>query len=76
MPWDWRMLLNGYGDQMLYERHALVGNIPFAQLKSDTLINNRACTADDEADFSVRIRIGLPGFDSPPKKVTKLVIPP
>jgi hypothetical protein len=22
-PWDWRMLLNGKADEMLYERHAI-----------------------------------------------------
>ena len=38
MPWDWRMLLNGYGDQMLYERHALAGDLLFAKLKSRALI--------------------------------------
>ena len=41
-PWDWRMLLNGLGDQMLYERHALAGDLPFAELKARALINERA----------------------------------
>jgi hypothetical protein len=62
MPWDWRMLLNGYGDQMLYERHALAGDLPFAELKSRALINERARAADDAPDFSDRIRADLPGF--------------
>lgn len=63
-PWDWRMLLNGYADKMLYERHALAGDLPFAELKSRALINTRARAADDAPDFSERIRTGLPGFDA------------
>jgi hypothetical protein len=61
-PWDWRMLVNGFADQMLYERHALAGNLPFAELKARALINKRAQEAGDASDFSERIRAGLPGF--------------
>jgi hypothetical protein len=62
---DWRILLNGYGDEMLYERHALAGSLPFAELKKRALIDDRARAADDAPDFSDRIRAGLPGFDAP-----------
>jgi uncharacterized protein DUF4105 len=68
LPWDWRMLLNGYADQMLYERHTLAGDLPFAELKKRALINDRARAAGDAADFSDRIRAGLPGFDAPLQK--------
>ena len=61
-PWDWRMLVNGYADQMLYERHALAGDLPFAELKAQALINGRAQEAGDAPDFSERIRAGLAGF--------------
>jgi hypothetical protein len=61
-PWDWRILVNGYADQMLYERHALTGNLPFPDLKAQALINQRALAADDGEDFSERIRAGLAGF--------------
>jgi hypothetical protein len=61
-PWDWRMLVNGFADQMLYERHALAGNLPFAELKARALINKRAQEAGDASDFSERIRAGLPSF--------------
>jgi Domain of unknown function (DUF4105) len=60
--WDWRMLVNGFADQMLYERHALAGNLPFAQLKAQALINKRAQEAGDALDFSQRIRADLAGF--------------
>jgi Domain of unknown function (DUF4105) len=61
-PFDWRLLINGFGDKMLYEHHALAGDLPFAKLKSRSLIDERARAADDAPDFSDRIRAGLPGF--------------
>jgi hypothetical protein len=62
-PWDWRMLVNGFADKMLYERHLLAGNLPFSELKTRALINQRAADAGDGADFSQRIRAGVPGFE-------------
>jgi hypothetical protein len=60
-PWDWRMLINGKMDQLLFERHAIVtGGLPFAELKARSLINKRARAADDDPDFSRLIREGLP----------------
>ena len=61
-PWDWRMLVNGYGDEMLYERSAIATNLPFAELKPCCLINDRARAADKAADFSQTIRLGVPGI--------------
>jgi hypothetical protein len=61
MPWDWRLLLNGKADEMLYERHNIAtGGAPFAELKQRSLINQRARAADQDPDFSGRIREGLP----------------
>jgi hypothetical protein len=60
--WDWRILLNGFLDQMLYEHGALAGNLPFAELKAQAHINEAARAANDVPDFSVRIRAGRPGF--------------
>ncbi|MBV8816689.1 MAG: DUF4105 domain-containing protein [Verrucomicrobia bacterium] len=62
MRWDWRMLLNGFMDRMLYEKHLLAGNLQFAELKQRALINERALSAGDAADFSERIRAAAPGF--------------
>jgi len=60
-PWDWRMLLNGKADEMLYQDHAIVtGGLPFAELKARSLINERARAADTDPDFSRAIRQGLP----------------
>jgi hypothetical protein len=63
--WDWRMLLNGHADEMLYERGDLAGNLPFAQLKQSARINPAAQAADTAPDFSRRIRDGRPGFQDP-----------
>jgi hypothetical protein len=61
IPWDWRILFNGKGDELLYERHMIVtGGLPFAELKSESLINPRAQAAGNSADFSKLIRAGLP----------------
>ncbi len=32
-PWDWRMLINGHLDKMLYEHGTIVTNLPFPELK-------------------------------------------
>ena len=68
-PWDWRMLLNGHLDELLYERGALATNLPFAELKKLSNINARAKAAGQAADFSQQIREGLPGFDAEPATV-------
>jgi hypothetical protein len=61
VPWDWRILLNGKGDELLYERQAIVtGGLPFAELKTRSLIDTRARAANDSPDFSKLIREGLP----------------
>jgi hypothetical protein len=62
-PWDWRMLANGHGDKLLYERGVIPTNLPLAELKSRVHVNARAKMADQDPQFSKRIREGLPGFD-------------
>jgi Domain of unknown function (DUF4105) len=64
-PWDWRMLVNGKADEMLYQRHLIAtGGLPFSDLKQRSLINKAARVADKDPEFSRRIREGLPGFTS------------
>ncbi len=64
MPRDWRILLNGKGDELLYERHLIAtGGLPFAELKQRSHINERAHAADKDSDFSRLVRAGLPGFE-------------
>jgi hypothetical protein len=60
-PWDWRMLINGKADEMLYQDHAIAtGGLPFSELKQRSLINQRARAADNDPDFSRSIREDLP----------------
>jgi hypothetical protein len=57
---DWRMIVNGYIDEMLYERGSIDTSLPFAELKKRSYINPRAKAADKDPAFSQRIREGLP----------------
>jgi hypothetical protein len=60
---DWRVLLNGRADQMLFERGDLAtGNLSFDQLKQQAHINAAARAANDAPDFSRHIREGRAGF--------------
>jgi hypothetical protein len=61
-PWDWRMLANGHGDELLYERGMIATNLPLAELKERCHINARARAADRDADFSRLLRQGVPGI--------------
>ena len=66
-PWDWRILINGKGDEWLYETKAIVtDDLPFADLKHQALINSAAKSANDDPDFSRRIREGRVGFSKTP----------
>src|SRR5262249_5407940 len=58
-PWDWRILLNGYADEMLYERGTIDTSRPFATVKAQSLIDERARAADQDPEFSRRIREGI-----------------
>src|SRR6266487_498609 len=63
-PWDWRMLVNGKADEMLYQHHLIAtAGLPFSELKQRSLINNRARVADEDPDFSRVIREELPKGD-------------
>ena len=69
VPWDWRILLNGKADEMMYAHGAFVtGGMSFAELKAQSLINARAIAADASPDFSELIRVGLP---VPPRRVAQ-----
>jgi hypothetical protein len=59
---DWRILLNGHLDELLYERGTVDRSLPLAELNFRSFINARAQAAGDGEDFSRRIREGLPGM--------------
>lgn len=62
-PWDWRMLVNGTVDELVYENGGFASHLPFAELKEKSLIDARAQAADQAPNFSELIRAGLPSFD-------------
>jgi hypothetical protein len=62
VSWDWRLLANGYADEMAYEKGALDTSLPFAELKQRSIINPKAKAADQDPNFSLRIREDLPGM--------------
>jgi len=59
MPFDWRYLVNGYLNELLYEQNVIDTSIPLAQQKSANNIDARAKAADKDPDFSTRIREGI-----------------
>lgn len=61
-PWDWRLLLNGKGDEFAYQYGRLAGNLPFDELKRRAHINADARAAAGAEDYSARIRLNRPGF--------------
>ncbi len=64
--WDWRILVNGKGDELLYERGSLqTGGLPFAELKPKARINDAAQQHGSDPAFSQRIRENRPGFEEP-----------
>lgn len=61
--WDWRILLNGKMDEMMYDHHTLVtGGLSLPALKAQAHINAAAQAAGDSPDFSQLIRKGRVGF--------------
>ena len=63
--WDWRMLLNGKADEMMYEKGQLVTDgLSLPELKARVHINQVAREADGDPNFSSRIREGRPGFSA------------
>lgn len=60
-PWDWRILANGLADRMSYERGSIDTSLPFEELRRRSEVTERARAAGRAADFSRRIRIGIPG---------------
>jgi hypothetical protein len=58
---SWKLLVNGYLAERLYEIGAVDQSLPFADLTARSRINERAHAAGTAPDFSKQIREGLPG---------------
>ena len=64
-PLDIRMLANGRFDELVFERGGFVtSSAIFEDARADAFINPTAQSAHDDTDFSARIRVGVPGFQT------------
>lgn len=62
-PWDWRVIINGKLDRLLYDREMLVTEgLDFPELKRRAHINPKVREHPGKEGFSQRIRRGVPGF--------------
>lgn len=60
VPFDWRLVLNGYLPDFAYERKALNTEIPLAELRKRGQIVDRAKEVGLGPEFSTKIREGVP----------------
>jgi hypothetical protein len=68
VPLDWRVLLSGYFPAYAYDLGSLDTRLPFAELKTRSLVNEKAHAAGADPEFSSRIRAGLP---QPPPRAAR-----
>lgn len=62
-PFDWRLLVNGQLDRMLYEKNVLItDNLGFKELRKQALINPVAQAHPDSEGFSAEIRKKRAGY--------------
>lgn len=57
--YSWKILLSGHIPEFLYEGGKLDTSLPFDELRRRAYINDLAHSADQAADFSQRIRVGV-----------------
>jgi hypothetical protein len=60
MPFDWRLIVNGFLPSYLYDRGAVDTSLPLDELRSRARVSDRAREAGDSPDFSSLIREGVP----------------
>ncbi len=61
IPFDWRMIVNGYLPDLAYERGALVAGVPLSELRARGKIDLRAQEQGLNDGYSQAIREGVPG---------------
>lgn len=59
IPWDWRILANGKGGELLYSRGTINTSLPFAEVQARSNITAKAILADQQPEFSRLIREDL-----------------
>ncbi len=66
LPFDWRLIVNGFLPGYLYDHGAVTTAMPLAELMERARISERAKAADQSPDFSRLIRVGIPAPDGKP----------
>jgi hypothetical protein len=68
LPFDWRLVVNGFLPGYVYDHGAVVTTMPLSELMERARISEKARAADGSPDFSRLIRVGVPSpWDSAPK---------
>ena len=60
LPFDWRLVVNGFLPGYLYDHGAVVTTMPLGELMERARVSERARAADGSPDFSQAIRVGVP----------------
>ena len=60
LPFDWRLVVNGFLPGYLYDHGAVVTTMPLSELMQRARIGPLAKAADASPDFSRLIRVGVP----------------
>jgi len=55
---DWRLIVNGHLDELLYDRKTIRTDMPFAKWREFSLINQHAINLQGK-DFSPGMRAGM-----------------
>jgi hypothetical protein len=68
LPFDWRLVVNGFLPGYLYDHGAVVTTMPLSELMERARVSRQAKAADQSPDFSQLIRVGVPSpWEQPPK---------
>ena len=65
LPFDWRLVVNGFLPGYLYDHGAVVTTMPLSELMERARISEKALAADQSPDFSQLIRVGVPSSWDP-----------
>ena len=68
LPFDWRLVVNGFLPGYLYDHQAVVTTMPLSELMERARISRQAKAADQSPDFSRLIRVGVPSPWDPAQK--------
>ena len=68
LPFDWRLVVNGFLPGYLYDHNAVVTTMPLSELMERARITPQAKAAGQSPDFSRLIRVGVPSPWDPAQK--------